>query len=229
MIRVVLADDQPLVRAGIAMLLDAEPDIEVVGEAGDGSEAVLLARSLQPDLVVMDVRMPEMDGVQATRIITSDAFSPRADHPVQILILTHYHVDEAVYAALRSGASGFVLKDAVPKELADAVRVVAAGEAWLDPAVARRLIDEFAARPERRLPAPQELLRLTAREREVLALAAYGLSNTEIAAQLVLSEATVKTHLSRVLMKLDLRDRAQAVATAYQCGLVLPGTTPPGR
>jgi DNA-binding NarL/FixJ family response regulator len=227
MIRVVLADDQPLVRAGIAMLLEAEADIDLVGQAGDGIQAVELSRSTQPDLVVMDVRMPLMDGVTATRQITADGFSADADRPVQVLILTTYHVDEAVYAAIRAGASGFLLKDAVPKELSLAIRAIVAGEAWLDPAVTRRLIDQFAAQPERRFPTAAEMALLTAREREVLVHVAFGLSNAEIAAHLVLGEATVKTHLSRVIMKLNLRDRAQAVAVAYQSGLVVPGTPPP--
>jgi len=225
-IRALLADDQPLVRAGIAMLLEAEPDMEIVAEASDGAEAIALASSQQPDIVLMDVRMPGTDGVEATRRITADGFSHGCDHPVKVLILTTYHVDEAVYSALRAGASGFLLKDAAPTELVAAVRAVAAGEAWLHPAVARNLLAEFAARPESRLPAPAELKQLTAREREVLVLVAHGLSNTEIASQLYVGEATVKTHFGRVLMKLGLRDRAQAVATAYQSGLVRAGNTP---
>jgi len=233
-IRVLLADDQPLVRAGIAMLLVAEPDMEVVGETGDGDEAVERARELQPDVVVMDVRMPGVDGVAATGRITGDGFSADGDNPVKVLILTTYHVDEAVYAALRAGASGFLLKDAVPAELVAAVRAVAGGEAWLDPAVARNLLREFAARPDPNVPTPAELRRLSAREVEVLRLVAHGLSNGEIAERLVVGEATVKTHLGRVFIKLGLRDRAQAVVAAYQTGLVKPGerlpaTGPPGR
>jgi len=233
-IRVLLADDQPLVRAGIAMLLVAEPDMEVVGETGDGDEAVERARELQPDVVVMDVRMPGVDGVAATGRITGDGFSVDGDNPVKVLILTTYHVDEAVYAALRAGASGFLLKDAVPAELVAAVRAVAGGEAWLDPAVARNLLREFAARPDPNVPTPAELRRLSAREVEVLRLVAHGLSNGEIAERLVVGEATVKTHLGRVFIKLGLRDRAQAVVAAYQTGLVKPGerlpaTGPPGR
>lgn len=228
-IRVIVADDQPLVRAGIALLLTAEPDIEVVAHANDGSEAVALAERLQPDVVLMDVRMPGTDGVEATGHISRDDFSDHPDNPVKVLILTTYHVDETVYAALRAGASGFLLKDAVPQELVAAVRAVAAGEAWLDPAVARRLLDEFAARPDPRVPTPADMQHLTAREGEVLVLAAYGLSNAEIAEHLVVSTATVKTHLGRVLIKLGLRDRAQAIAAAYQSGLVKPGTGPPTR
>ncbi|MDP4511728.1 response regulator [Nonomuraea turcica] len=223
MIRVLLADDQRLVRSGLAMLLAAEPDIEIVGEAGGGEEAVEETRRLRPHVVVMDVRMPDVDGVAATGRITADGFCD--DVVVSVLILTTYHVDEAVYASLRAGASGFLLKDAAPKELAAAIRALADGQAWLDPAVARRLIDEFAARPPRRLPAPAEMRRLTAREREVLALVALGLSNSEAAELLTVSEATIRTHFGRVLMKLNLRDRAQAVAAAYQTGLVVPGVS----
>ncbi|MEJ3747308.1 response regulator transcription factor [Actinomycetes bacterium KLBMP 9797] len=228
-IRVLLADDQPLVRAGIAMLLAAEPEIDIVAEAEDGLQAVALARERRPEVVLMDVRMPGMDGVAATRQITADDFVPAADGPVKVLVLTTYHVDDAVYASLRAGASGFLLKDAAPGELVAAVRAVAAGEAWLDPAVAHRLIAEFAARPESRLPAPAQLAQLTTREREVLRLVAHGLSNAEIAAHLVLGEATVKTHFGRVLMKLCLRDRAQAVAAAFHCGLIQPGDRLPPR
>jgi DNA-binding NarL/FixJ family response regulator len=221
-IRVLLADDQPLVRAGLAMLLCAEPDVEVVGEAGDGAEAVELTRRLSPDVVLMDVRMPGLDGVAATRALTADPEST-----ARVLILTTYHVDEAVYAALRAGASGFLLKDAAPTELLYAVRAVAAGEAWLDPAVARGLLDDLAARPEPAAPSPALLAELTAREHEVLILMAYGLSNAEIARRLVVGDATVKTHVGRVLMKLGLRDRTQAVVAAYQSGLVVPGELPP--
>ncbi|GGM19813.1 DNA-binding response regulator [Micromonospora sonchi] len=226
-IRLLLVDDQPLVRAGIRMLLDAEADLTVVGEASDGAEAVRLARDLQPDVVLMDVRMPGVDGVTATGEICGDDFSVDPDRPVRVLILTTYHVDETVYAALRAGASGFVLKDAVPQELLGAVRAVAVGEAWLDPAVARGLLTDFVGRLGVPATTPERLGRLTAREREVLVTMAYGLSNSEIAARLVVGEATVKTHVSRVLMKLGLRDRAQAVAVAYQSGLVTPGAAPP--
>ncbi|MFJ6673939.1 response regulator [Actinosynnema sp. NPDC091369] len=226
MIRVMLVDDQPLVRAGLAMLLDAEPDIEVVAEADEGAGAVARAGELHPDVVLMDVRMPGVDGVEATRrIIDSDPAGE--DHATKIIILTTYHVDEAVYAALRAGASGFLLKDAVPRELVDAVRTVASGEAWLDPTVAKGLIREFAARPRHHMPTSADMGELTAREREVLVLVAHGLSNPEIAAHLVVGEATVKTHLGRILMKLGLRDRAQAIAAAYHSGLVVPGSSPP--
>ncbi|MEV0459235.1 response regulator transcription factor [Catellatospora methionotrophica] len=225
-IRVLLADDQQLVRSGIAMLLSAEPDIEIVAECADGAAAVAEARVTAPDVVLMDVRMPGTDGVTATREITSDGFSGDPDRPVRVVMLTTYHVDEAVHAALRAGASGFLLKDSAPAELVLAVRAVAAGEAWLDPAVARAMIDDFTARPY-----PAGLFAVTAgqagltgRERDVLVLVAYGLSNAEIATRLLIGEATVKTHLGRVLMKLGLRDRSQAVALAYQSGLVIPGT-----
>ncbi len=222
MIRVLLADDQPLVRAGIAMLLGAEPDIEIIAEVDDGAAAVEKARQLRPDVVLMDVRMPGTDGVEATRSIVATGSTDDAV-VVKVLILTTYHVGEAVYGALRAGASGFLLKDAAPDELVAAIRAVASGEAWLDPAVARTLLSEFAARPDPLRRTPDELHQLTSREREVLVLVAHGLSNGEIATRLVVSEATVKTHLSRVMMKLGLRDRAQAVVAAYQSGLVQPG------
>jgi DNA-binding NarL/FixJ family response regulator len=219
-VRVLLADDQVMIRVGLAMVLEAEPDVEVVGQAGDGRQAVDLAGRVRPDVVVMDIRMPGLDGVQATAAITSGGLVTAAGAPVRVLVLTTYHVDETVYAALRAGASGFVLKDAAPVELAAAVRAVAAGKAWLDPAVARGLLDDLLARPEPTRPAPAALDALTAREREVLALVADGLSNPDIAARLVIGEATVKTHFGRILMKLGLRDRAQAVAVAYRSGLV---------
>ncbi|MBO3103496.1 response regulator [Cellulomonas fengjieae] len=216
-IRVLLADDQPLVRAGIAMLLSAEPGLEVVAQAEDGERAVALTRSLHPDVVLMDVRMPRMDGVEATRALVEDG-----DGVVRVLVLTTYHVDDAVYAALRAGASGFLLKDAAPESLIAAVRAVADGDAWLDPVVAKGLLAEFAARPDPLRRSPGDLARLTPREREVLVLVAHGLSNTEIASRLFIGEATVKTHLGRVMVKLGLRDRAQAVAIAYRSGLVSP-------
>jgi DNA-binding NarL/FixJ family response regulator len=222
-IRVLVADDQPLIRAGIAMMLSAEADIQVVGESGDGLHAIEQARALRPDVVVMDVRMPGTDGVTATRCITGDTFSQDPDEPVTVLILSAYAGDDEVYAALRAGASGFLPKHAAATELARAVRTVAAGNGWLDPAVTRRLITEFAARPEPQIPTREEMEQLTAREREVLGLIAHGLDNTEIAAQLFISEGTVKTHLGRILIKLGLRDRAQAAAAAYQTGLVTPG------
>jgi DNA-binding NarL/FixJ family response regulator len=227
MLRVIMADDQPLIRAGIAMLLDAEDDIQVVGEASNGAQAVEQAQTLQPDVVLMDVRMPGTDGVEATRQLTNDSFSRNPDKPVKVLILTTYNIDETVYAALRAGASGFLLKHAAPAELVRAVRAVAAGDGWLDPAVTRNLLREFAARPELNIPTPAELQQLTPRECEVLVLVAHGLSNSEIADRLVIGEGTVKTHYGRILVKLGLRDRAQAVATAYQTGLVKPGSSPP--
>jgi len=225
MIRVVVADDQPLVRSGIAMILSGEPDIEVAGEAGNGEEAISQAARIQPDIVLMDVRMPGMDGVTATRSIASDQFSRNPDAPVKVLILTTYNVQDSVYQALRAGASGFMLKDAAPAELVRAVRAVVAGNGWLDPAVTAELISEFAARHDPLRPTPAEMSELTSREREVLVLVAQGLSNTEIAEDLVISEATVKTHFGRILMKLRLRDRAQAVVVAYQTGLIEPGST----
>jgi DNA-binding NarL/FixJ family response regulator len=225
MIRVVVADDQPLVRSGIAMILACEPDIQVAAEAGNGEEAISEAQRLQPDIVLMDVRMPGMDGVTATRTIAADQFSRNPDAPVKVLILSTYNVQDSVFQALRAGASGFMLKDAAPAELVRAVRAIATGNGWLDPAVTAELISEFAARHDPLRPTPTEMSELTSREREVLILVAHGLSNTEIAEDLVISEATVKTHFGRILMKLRLRDRAQAVAVAYQTGLVQPGST----
>jgi len=216
-IRVVVADDQEVVRAGFSALLDTQPDITVVASAGDGAEAVRVCREQQPDVVVMDVRMPLMDGIEATRELTS-----ASDGGPRVLVLTTFDLDEYVYDALRSGASGFLLKDAAAERLFDAVRVVAAGDALLAPAVTRRLIGEFARLRPAPGPRPQQLEELTARETEVLRLIAEGLSNAEIAERLVVSEETVKTHVSRVLMKLDLRDRTQAVVAAYESGLVVP-------
>jgi DNA-binding NarL/FixJ family response regulator len=223
-IRVVVVDDQPLVRAGIVMLINAEDDITVVAEAADGAEALTQIRSQRPDVVLMDVRMPGTDGVAATRAVVNEGLTAQSGQPIGVIILTTYHIDEAVYAALRAGASGFLLKDAAPAEIVHAIRSVVAGEAWLDPAVARRLIDEFAARPEPHTPTPAEMAQLTPREREVLSLMARGLSNADVAVELFISEATVKTHLARVMMKLGVREKAQAVAAAYQTGLVHPPT-----
>jgi len=228
MIRVLIADDDALMRAGLRSIFEAADGIEVVGEAGDGREAIYLCKFRQPDLVLMDVRMPVMDGVEATRRITADGFATDPDAPVKVLVLTTYHVDDTVVAALRAGASGFMLKDAAPAELLAAVRAVAAGEAWLQPAVARGLLAEFAARPEPRAPERALLDRLTPREQEVLVLIAEGLTNGEIAARLVVGEVTVKTHVGRLLMKLELRDRVHAVIAAYEYGLVVPGVRAAG-
>jgi DNA-binding NarL/FixJ family response regulator len=215
-IRVLIADDQALMRGGFRMILDAQDDIEVVGEAIDGRDAIEQFGRLHPDVIVMDVRMPAMDGIEATRRLTE------GDSPARVLILTTFDLDEYVYGALRAGASGFLLKDRPPEELVSAVRVVASGEALLAPSVTRRLIEEFAKRRKEPTP-PEGLDELTHREREVLALMAQGLSNTEIAAHLFVAETTVKTHVGRVLQKLQLRDRAQAVVLAYESGLVQPG------
>jgi DNA-binding NarL/FixJ family response regulator len=223
-IRVLLADDEPLVRTGIALILRDEPDMEVVDVADDGSRAIEMAANLRPDVILMDVRMPGTDGVEATRhIVESMAGSPA------VLILTTFHVDTVVRAALRAGASGFVLKDAAPDELIAAIRAVAAGEAWLDPAVARDLIWEFRGRPETAIPPVAALSRMTPRELEVLILIAHGLTNHEISRHLVVAESTVKTHVNRILTKLGLHDRAQAVVTAYRTGLVEPDEPVPPR
>ncbi|MEO3786619.1 response regulator transcription factor [Actinocorallia sp. B10E7] len=219
MIRVIIADDQTIVRAGFAALLGAQEDIIVVGQAGDGAEAVHLAQRHRPDVVVMDIRMPRMDGIEATRRILA---GPGAEG-LRVLILTTFDADELVYDALAAGASGFLLKDATAEELVSAVRIVARGDALLAPQVTGRLVREFARQRKARVSPPAELATLTAREREVLVLIAGGLSNAEIAARLVVSEHTVKTHVARVFTKLGLRDRAQAVVLAYESGLVVPG------
>jgi DNA-binding NarL/FixJ family response regulator len=219
MIRVLLADDQALVRAGFKALLDAQDDIDVVGEAADGAEAVRLAEQLGPDVVLMDIRMPELDGIEATRRISDD---PQLEH-VRVVMLTTFDLDEHVFEALSSGASGFLVKDTEPVELLRAVRVVAGGEALLTPSVTRRLIAEFASQRPRSGPAKAGLAELTDREREVVGLVALGLSNEEIAETLVISPATAKTHVSRSMMKVGARDRAQLVVLAYQSGLVRPG------
>jgi DNA-binding NarL/FixJ family response regulator len=218
-IRVLLCDDQALVRSGFRMILDARDDIEVVGEAEDGHEVIERARDLDPDVILMDVRMPNLDGVAATRRLVE------AGSRARILILTTFDLDEYVYDALRAGASGFLLKDVQPAQLVDAIRVVAAGDALLAPSVTRRLLDRFAhALPGDETKPPPALESLTERELEVLKLLAGGLSNAELAEQLFLSETTVKSHISSVLRKLDLRDRVQAVVLAYEAGLVRPGT-----
>ena len=217
-VKIVVADDHEVVRAGFAALLDTQPDFTVVGTASDGAEAVKICRELRPNVVLMDVRMPGTDGIEATRQLTADANGPH------VIILTTFDLDEYVYDALRTGASGFLLKDVTGERLFDAVRVVAAGEALLAPAVTRRLISEFARlRPAAPAP-PAAVAELTPRETEVLRLLAEGLSNPEIADRLVITEETVKTHVSRVLRKLALRDRAQAVVLAYESGLVRPGS-----
>jgi DNA-binding NarL/FixJ family response regulator len=215
-IRVLLCDDQALVRAGFRMILEARPDLEVVGEAEDGLQALGLAGQTEPDVILMDVRMPNLDGVEATRRIVASG------SPAHILVLTTYDLDEYVYAAIRAGASGFLLKDVKPPQLADAIRVVAAGDALLAPSVTRRLLGQFARALQDRRPAPALLESLTEREAEVLRLLAGGLSNAELAEYLVVSEATVKSHVSSLLRKLGVRDRVQAVIFAYDAGLVTP-------
>jgi DNA-binding NarL/FixJ family response regulator len=217
MIRVLLADDQPLIRSGIRSLLDAEDDIEVVAEAADGQQAVTLAVRHRPDIALIDIQMPGVNGVDATRQIVADE---RLEH-VRVVILTNFGLDEYIFQALRAGASGFLLKDTEPAELLQALRVVMRGEALLSPAVQRRLIGEFVARPPDAVAATG-MEALTRREREVVALVAHGLSNDEIAAAMVLSPATAKTHVSRAMIKLGARDRAQLVVFAYQAGLVSP-------
>jgi DNA-binding NarL/FixJ family response regulator len=223
-IRVVVADDQPVVQAGFAALLETQPDITVVGAAADGVEAVRVCRRERPDVVLMDVRMPVMDGIEATQQLTDSADGP----PPRVLMLTTFDLDEHVYDALSAGASGFLLKDVTAEQLFDAVRVIAAGEALLAPTVTRRLIAQFSRQRPRASPHAAELEALTPRETEVLRLIAAGLSNTEIATKLVVSDETIKTHVSRILTKLGLRNRAQAVMTAYECGLVVPGAERPG-
>ena len=219
-IRVLVVDDQPLIRAGFHKMVEARPDLEVVGEAADGAEAVAQARRLGPDVVLMDVRMPTMDGLEATRQLAG----PGVANPTKVLILTTFDLDEYVYEALRAGASGFLLKDAPPEELAAAIRVIAAGEALLAPSVTRRLIQRFADQPPPKKVDATALGRLTDRETEVLRLLARGLSNAQIATELVVSETTVKSHVAHLLMKLGLHDRVQAVVLAYETGFVRPGS-----
>jgi DNA-binding NarL/FixJ family response regulator len=219
MTKVLIADDQSLVRAGFRMILEAEPDFEVVGEASDGLTAVLAARETEPDVILMDVRMPNVDGLEATRRLLEGK-----DEGPRILILTTFDLDEYVYEALRAGASGFLLKDTPPEHLVEAIRIVAGGDALLSPSITRRVISEFVRRPPASVrQSPEGLDELTARELEVLRLIARGLSNAEIAAEAYVSETTVKTHVARILMKLRLRDRVQAVVFAYEHGIVQAG------
>lgn len=218
-IRVLIVDDQAMVRQGFGALLAAQPDIDVVGDAADGADVPDAVRRLSPDVVLMDVRMPKVDGLEATRRMLR---APGLHHP-KVVMLTTFDLDDYVYEALRAGASGFLLKDAPAEELARAVRVVAAGDALLAPSVTRTLIADYAKRPARDRPTPDRLQALTPRETEVLKLIAQGMSNVEIAQRLVLAEQTVKTHVGRILTKLDLRDRAQAVVVAYETRLVHPG------
>jgi DNA-binding NarL/FixJ family response regulator len=217
MIRVLLVDDQALVRGGFRLILETQPDIEVVGEAANGVEGLDAARRLSPDVILMDVRMPELDGIEATRRLLAVADAPR------VLVLTTFDLDEYVYEAMHAGASGFLVKDVRPEQLADAVRTVAAGEALLAPSITRRLVEEFVSRPRPGARAPDALGELTDRELDVLREIARGLSNGEIAEKLVVSEATVRTHVTHILAKLGLRDRVQAVVVAYETGLVRPG------
>ena len=219
-VRVLIVDDQALVRAGFRMILESEPDIEIVGEAADGLEAVEAARALKPDVVLMDIRMPNLDGLEATRRMLDNGDGPR------VLMLTTFDLDEYVYEALRAGASGFMLKDTPPEQLVSAIHMIASGDALLSPTITKRVIEEFVRRPPSTIAtAPSPLVaELTAREFEVLGFMARGLSNAEIAKDLFVSETTVKTHVARILMKLDLRDRVQAVVFAYETGIVQPGT-----
>lgn len=218
-IRLLLVDDQELVRTGFRLFLETQDDLEVVGEAGDGAEAIERARELRPDVILMDIRMPQMDGVEATARLTSAGIEP----PPRVLVLTTFDLDEYVFGALRAGAAGFLLKDAPRQQLLEAIRVVHDGEALLSPSITRRLIEDFATRTDPLEPPTAVLERLTPREREVLVLVARGLSNSEIAERLVVTEATVKSHFGSVLTKLALRDRVQAVVFAYEHGIVVAG------
>lgn len=220
-LRVVLIDDEELIRAGLALVLATESDIEVVGEAGDGKEGLEIVAGLQPDVVVMDIRMPIMDGVAATKVLTSEAFKT-SEAPTPVLILTTFNDDEAVHSALRAGASGFLLKNSAPKTLAAAIRALSNGAGWLDPNVTKGLLEEFSSRPVPLIPKVPEFHELTRREKEVLAAVANGMNNAQIAESLFLSEATVKTHVHRILMKLGVADRSQAIVAAFRWGLVKP-------
>ena len=222
-LRVLIADDQALLRAGFRLILTSEPDMQVAGEVADGDQAVEAARRLRPDVILMDIRMPKLDGLEATRRITSGA-----PPPPRVIILTTYDLDEYVYEALAAGASGFLLKDVPPEELINAVRVVAAGDALLSPSVTRRLIEEFARRPSRHTQESPSIHGLTDRESEILRLVASGMSNQEIATSLFLAESTIKTHITRIFSKLGVRDRVQAVVVAYEVGLVKPGSSAQG-
>jgi DNA-binding NarL/FixJ family response regulator len=218
-IRLLIVDDQELVRIGFRLILETQDDLEVVGEAGDGAEAIERARELRPDVILMDIRMPNMDGVEATARLTAAGIEP----PPRVLVLTTFDLDEYVFGALRAGAAGFLLKDAPRERLLEAIRVVHSGEALLSPSITRRLIEDFAARTDPLQPPAAVLERLTPREREVLVLVARGFSNSEIAQRLVVTEATVKSHVGSFLMKLGLRDRVQAVVFAYEHGIVTAG------
>lgn len=219
-IRIAIVDDQALMRDGFRMILEAQPDFDVVGDAENGRLGVEICQRTRPDVVLMDIRMPVLDGIEATRLITADRL------PTKVLVLTTFDLDEYVYAAMRAGASGYLLKDTPAKDLVDAVRVIAAGDALLSPSVTRRLIEEFARQPEPGVVSNSLPDELTDREREALELLAHGLSNREIAAAMYIGEATAKTHVSRLLTKLGVRDRVQAVVLAYESGLVRPGTAP---
>ncbi|MEA2428197.1 MAG: hypothetical protein QOF37_1825 [Thermoleophilaceae bacterium] len=220
-VRVVIADDQALVRAGFKMILEAEPEINVIGEAEDGVEAVEMIKRLKPDVVLMDIRMPRLNGLEATRQIVNGG----GDTPTRVLMLTTFDLNEYVYEALRAGASGFLLKDVPAEQLVAGIQIVARGEALLAPSITRRLIEEFAKNAPVERAAPKEIEELTTRELEVFKLMSRGMSNAEIAADLIVSETTVKTHVARILMKLHLRDRVQAVVYAYESGLSQPGAT----
>jgi DNA-binding NarL/FixJ family response regulator len=223
-IRILLADDHELMRSGLRGMLEAQPDMEVIGEASDGDEAVELALTINPDIVIMDIRMPRVDGIEATRRILSQATDGMGVVVPRVLVLTTFDLDEYVWEALRAGAGGFMLKDAPPRQLAEAVRTVADGESLLAPAVTKRLVERYVNAPQKDAAASREqLAELTERELEIFQLIARGRSNGEIADELFLSEATVKTHFTRILRKLELRDRVQAVVLAYECGIVVPG------